>query len=368
METKKETNSNAGETVFELTPEKITSSKTKSRINKIFSRDFFTGFLAAGVICFLTLALAFGPIIKNWSALKPITIEQAKAKAEDFINNNLLKPGNKIAIKGAEDKNGIYKIVINTGTEKDIDTYITKDGKIFFPQAIDIEKAEKDKKNGAESDPSAAPKTELKKNDKPEVELFVMSHCPYGTQIEKGILPAIKTLGSKISFDIKFTDYAMHGEKELKEELAQYCIKSGEPAKFTTYLNCFLEDGDSARCQTKAAINAAKLKTCVAAADAKYKVTENFNDPAKKEWKGSYPPFNIYKDVNAKYGVQGSPTLVINGATVNSGRDSASLLKTICSAFNAAPKECEASLSAVAPAAGFGTGAAASSGSASCGN
>ncbi len=366
MEIKKEIGKNAGETVFELTPEKLILEKQKNNMGKIFSRDFFTGFIAAGLASFVILALVLGPLIKNWSIANPINIEQAKAKAESFINENYMKAGSKVIIKNIIDKNGLYQITLNTGAAKDIDTYITKDGKIFFPQAVDIEQTENDKKNAAAATP--APNVELKKSDKPEVELFVMSHCPYGTQIEKGILPAVSALGNKINFDIKFTDYAMHGEKELNEELAQYCIKTGEPAKFTAYLNCFLEDGDSARCQAKATINTAKLKTCVAATDKKFKVTENFNDSTKKAWKGSYPPFDIYKESNAKYGVQGSPTLVINGAIVNSGRDSAGLLKTICSAFNTPPKECEASLSAAAPAAGFGTGASASASSASCNN
>ncbi len=366
MEIKKETGENASETVFELTPEKLIPDKQKINMGKIFSRDFFVGFVTASLISALVLAVILGPIIKNWSVANPIDIGQAKAKAESFINDNLMKPGTKISIKNITDKNGLYEVTVNTGAADDINTYITKDGKIFFPQAMDIEKTETDKKSAAAATPT--PNIELKKSDKPEVELFVMSHCPYGTQIEKRILPAVSALGNKINFDIKFTDYAMHGEKELNEELSQYCIKTGEPAKFTSYLNCFLEDGDSARCQAKAAINAYKLKTCVAATDKKFKVTENFNDASKKAWKGNYPPFDIYKESNTKYGVQGSPTLVINGAIVNSGRDSAGLLKTICSAFNTPPKECEASLSATAPTPGFGTGAAASSGNASCGN
>ena len=36
------------------------------------------------------------------------------------------------------------------------------------------------------------------KKEKPEVELFVMSHCPFGTQIEKGMLPVARLLGDKI--------------------------------------------------------------------------------------------------------------------------------------------------------------------------
>ena len=60
---------------------------------------------------------------------------------------------------------------------------------------------------------------------------------------------------------------------------------------------------------------------------------------------------------NKQYDVQGSPTLIINGLQVESSRDSASLLKTICGAFNTEPEVCNtAKLSSASPSAGFGDG------------
>ncbi len=205
-----------------------------------------------------------------------------------------------------------------------------------------------------------------KKSDKPVVELFVMSHCPYGTQIEKGILPVAKALGDKINFQIKFTDYAMHGEKELREQLNQYCIQKEQPKKLFAYLDAFLKSGDSDASINESGIDKNKLVACVAKTDKEFKVLENFNN--KVGFKGSYPGFEIFKADNAKYGVAGSPTLVINGVQSESGRDSKSLLKSICSAFNDQPKECSTQLSGDAPAPGFGAGNAPSGGSGSgCG-
>ncbi len=324
---------------------------------------FLLGAIVMGLIAVGLINIMLIPLAKKLAVKNPITMEQAKTKTENFINENLMQPGSKIAIKETKEEYGLYKIIVNAGTGADIDTFITKDGKIFFPQAMDLEKIALEKKDSAAPTPA-----EIKKSDKPEVELFVMSHCPYGTQIEKGILPAVDALKNKINFDIKFTDYAMHGEAELKEELNQYCIKTGEPAKFNNYLKCFIESagGDSATCLKTADINAAKLKTCVAATDKKYNVMKNFAD--KTTWKGNFPSFDVYKESNIKYGVGGSPTLVINGVTTNSARDSASLLKAICSSFNTPPKECNTALSSTAPAAGFGTGAGSSGTDASCGN
>lgn len=198
---------------------------------------------------------------------------------------------------------------------------------------------------------------------KPKVELFVMSHCPYGTQIEKGILPAVKQLGDKIDFELKFVYYAMHGETEVKEQTNQYCIQKEQNSKFFDYLTCFLSSGDGKSCLSQAKIDENKLTACAASADKEFNITENLEN--KSSWlSGRYPQFDIYKADNQKYNVAGSPTLVINGGEVSTARDAASLLAAICAGFENQPNECQAKLSAQTPSAGFGTGtAAASSGS-----
>lgn len=293
---------------------------------------------------------------------KTISTETAKTKAEEFVNKFLMQGGSKATIKEITSEYGLYKLKIDI-TSDVVESYLTKDGKFFFPQALNVEEisAAKNGTDGASTEQAAPSATVTKKSDKPVVELFVMSHCPYGTQIEKGMLPVVETLGNKIDFELKFCNYAMHGEKELKEQLAQYCIMKDQGAKFNTYLKCFLEAGDSASCLDKAGINKGSLDSCVSKTDSAFKVMDNFTN--KVGYQGSYPGFDIYKADNAKYSVGGSPTLIINGEDIQSGRDSASLLATICSAFNNPPKECEAKLSSASPSAGFGT-AAASTGSA----
>jgi len=193
----------------------------------------------------------------------------------------------------------------------------------------------------------------------PEVEVFVMSHCPYGTQIEKGILPVIELLGDKVDFELKFCDYAMHGEKELDEQLIQHCIQKEQEDKLLPYLKCFLEAGDGTTCLTELEIDQPQLDACVAATDAEFKVTENFGDQAT--YKGRFPTFNVNKEGVDKYGVAGSPTLIINGVKASSGRDSASLLNAICYGFEEKPEECSQTLSSASPSPGFGFSAAASS-------
>lgn len=296
---------------------------------------------------------------------KVLTPEEAKAKAEKFVNENLVQPGTSITVEEVVEENGLYKVVVNFSGQK-YDSFMTKDGAQFFPQAYNIAEIEKEK-----ADATTAPATEVTKSDKPKVELFVMSHCPYGTQIEKGIIPVVETLKDKIDFEIKFCDYAMHGDKELQEELAQHCIKTTQNDKFIPYLKCFLGEGKSEDCRKQVGIDETTLKACITKTDTEFKVMASFND--KTTWlSGQFPIFDVNKDDNTKYGVQGSPTLVINGAQAESGRDSAGLLSVICNAFNTQPEECKAQLSSTAPSSGFGYEAAAadsgSTDSASCGN
>ncbi len=189
---------------------------------------------------------------------------------------------------------------------------------------------------------------------KPTVELFVMAYCPYGTQIEKGILPTIKALGNTVDFAVKFCDYSMHGEKEVDEEMTQYCIETQQSDKYQAYLGCFLQAGNSTDCLKSTGIDTTKLATCVSQTDSQYKVTASFND--KSTWiGGNYPPFAVYESDNKKYNVQGSPTLVINGVTTSASRDSKSLLDAICKGFTTKPAACSQKLSTAAPAPGFGT-------------
>jgi len=296
----------------------------------------------------IILALVGGYFsIKNKDAPKILSIEEAKAKVEDFVNNNLMPPGQKVTITGVEEETNLYKITIDVGQGQKIDTYLTKDGKKFFPQAMDTEEI-KTASSGQQTANEITNKT-----DKPAVELFVMSYCPYGTQIEKGIIPVIETLSNKIGFELKFCDYAMHGKTEIDEQLNQYCIQRQEPEKLLSYLKCFLEDGNSDTCLSTVGIDRVKLNTCVSATDGEFKITENFND--QSTWSsGQYPPFAVYEADTDKYGVSGSPTLVINGQKISSGRDASSLLAVICSGFNEQPEECNTELSSVSPAPGFG--------------
>ena len=246
---------------------------------------------------------------------------------------------------------------------QDLEIYTSLNGEVvFIPGLEPINKSEINLEGNETQTPQEIPKTE-----KPVVELFVMSHCPYGTQVEKGILPAVDVLKDSIDFEIKFVNYAMHDLLEVEEQLLQYCIQEEFNDKYNEYLYCFLEDGDTQRCLDKLEITRDSLDACITETDTKYDIMSSYED--KSSWvNGRFPKFLIHNEDNLKYGVQGSPTLVINGTVIESNRDPQSLLNTICSGFETLPRACNEVLSSQSPTPGFGfTETAGTTNTATCG-
>ena len=307
----------------------------------------------------IVIAAAGAYYFYGQKSIPSLTLEQAKTKAGEFINKNLVQGGATATISQVVEESGLFKISLKVG-DQDYTSFMTRDGKKFFTSGIDVEAIQKEKGAVQNQQSQTAPKTE-----KPSVELFVMSYCPYGTQAEKGILPVVDLLGDKIDFKLKFVNYLMHGETEMLENLRQYCIENQEPQKLNNYLICFLKAGDAQNCLVSEKIDAGKLASCEQTTDAQFKIKQSFAD--KNSWENpSYPPFAIFDADNQKYGVQGSPVLVINGTTLKTARDPESFKKAICSAFMNEPEACKTILSSVAPAPGFGEGSAANNSAGSC--
>ncbi len=314
---------------------------------------------AVASVVFLVIGIGIGYVLFTPAAT---VIEKSSVgnQVVDFINDNIVQEGTAATLGSVEEENGLLKITATyQGSEANI--YSTTDGSMIFlsqpiPTDTPVEKPE----------PTTPAPTSVPKSDKPEVELFVMSHCPYGTQAEKGILPAVRELGDKIDFKLRFVYYAMHPNAgEVEEQLAQYCIQKEQPDLFLDYLACFLKDSDSARCLEETGVDTDMLATCYAAADEEFDITANLEDT--ESWLSErFPLFNTDKTLNEKYGVGSSPTLIINGAKSNAGRSSASYLAGICAAFNNPPAECETELSAQSPGPGFGYDSVAAATAAGC--
>ena len=281
---------------------------------------------------------------ENFKEIDEINVEEATIKIIDFFS----KEDENLSLQYSSylDLGALYRIIF-IFNDQEVPISITKDGKYLLQEIeLDLEKQKQELEELKEQQANVAPEIqEIPKSDKPKVELFVMTHCPYGTQAEKGIIPVFELLGNKIEGDIRFVHYFMH-EPEETETPIQICIREEQPEKYLNYLSCFLEDGDSNRCLTEIGIDVNKLNLCISGKAEDYYVFDS--------------------ELSQNYGVGGSPTLVINGQIISSGRSSAEYLDTICSAFNIPPEECDEELNSVNPSPGFGYSESGSNNKASC--
>lgn len=291
----------------------------------------------------LLIALVFAVFMKSGGTGGVVSGNVAGENMVAFIN---AQGGGNAEYVSAEKEDSLYKVTVNYNGE-DIPIFVTLDGKYYVPNAVPLTA------DASASSPSAqepAP-VDVPKSDKPKVELFIMSYCPYGTQMEKGILPVVAALGGKIDFKLRYTHFTLHGDKEDKENFRQICIREEQGTKFLSYIQCTLnssdvyEPGNVSVCMKGLGIDVAKVDSCI-----KSKATDYYA---------------VDSQLSQGYGVQGSPTLVINGVQAQSSRSPAGILSLICSAFNNAPAECNVSLPTQGPSPGFGYTASATDSAAS---
>ena len=270
-----------------------------------------------------------------------------KAAEEKLLTNLNGMVGGGVTIINSTKLGNLYEVSVLYQSQV-IPVYITKDGKYMVMGVQEIVPAAVNTNTNTPTSSTSTP-TEIVKSDKPKVELFIMSYCPYGTQAEKGIIPAFEALGTSADTKIRFVHYTMHGEKEDTENSRQLCIREEQSAKFLPYLKCFLNASDATGCLKSTGVDTTKLNTCMGATG---KVKDYYAVDSR---------------LSNQYGVQGSPTLIINGVESSAGRNSASYLAGICSAFNTAPSACSKTLSTTNPSSGFGYGVTGAAASSSCG-
>lgn len=300
------------------------------------------------ILLIILLAVSVAMYSNKSGSSGALSSQAAADKSIKYINDNLLQPGSTATLNNVKEDAGVYIINISIGGREYL-SYSSLDGKLLFTNGIDMD--QKVPETNATQTAQPQKPVEVTKSDKPKVDLFIMTHCPYGTQAEKGIIPAMEAIKDKADVKVRFVHYFMHGDKEEQETYTQICIREEQNAKFWPYLKCFLNASDSAGCIKSTGVDSAKLDTCV-------------KDKAKTYYAAD-------SDLSKKYGVQGSPTMVINGGQADFyPRSPLTALSTICAAFNKAPSECSAKLSADNPAPGFGytaTPAATGATAASCG-
>lgn len=255
---------------------------------------------------------------------------------------------------------GDYVELYYTVAGQEMPVLVSKDYKYFYAGAYDfgttISQMETARQQAANQ--TAAQAQGIPQSSNPQVLMFVMSYCPYGNQAEAGLVPVIQLLGDKATFEPVYIVYpsgnecvdnngtkycSLHGNSELWQDVREKIIFNiyGEK-KWAEYVG---------RADSECTV--ASIDTCWATvADEtgvnKTAVTAEF-DASK------FQILDREIAMTTQYGVSGSPTIMINGATFNGGRTAQAYKDAICGAYTTAPAECSENVTAstaTAPASG----------------
>lgn len=164
--------------------------------------------------------------------------------------------------------------------------------------------------------------------EKAKLDFYVMSQCPYGTQVEDGVYPVLKKFGNAVQFSLNFianedagTFESLHGENEVKGNIVQLCAQKYNPDKFMDMIICQNKDaskipGNWESCAD--GLDKEKIKACYEGEEGKTLLSNSIK---------------ASNSVNA----QGSPTMYLNGQPYNGGRDETAFTRAICQSLKDHP-------------------------------
>jgi hypothetical protein len=171
---------------------------------------------------------------------------------------------------------------------------------------------------------------------KATLEMFVMSQCPYGIQVENAIAPVKEKLGGALDVQIQFigqkkedgTFTSLHGEPEVKGNTAQLCAGKQKPEKMLDFILCQNEDKSKIPenwkdCGSKLGFDAAALESCVGGEEGKQLLAASFDLAKEKK-------------------ARSSPTMFLDGQPYKGGRKSNDFMRAICATYgDQAPPPCK---------------------------
>jgi hypothetical protein len=168
-----------------------------------------------------------------------------------------------------------------------------------------------------------------------KLDFYVMSQCPYGTQVEDAIAPVLEKIGGDIDFNLHFivtenpdgTFKSLHGQPEVEGNIAQLCAIKYNPVKYMDMIVCQNKNagsipGNWESCAQSNGLAVDKIKSCYT------------GDEGKDLLRASITETN-------KVGATGSPTIYLNDQKYAGGRQENDFLRAICNSFeNDKPQAC----------------------------
>jgi hypothetical protein len=184
---------------------------------------------------------------------------------------------------------------------------------------------------------AATPAKKVKKDTAgaAKLEMFVMSQCPYGVQVENAIAPVKKQLGDRLDVSIHYIGsgdksslQSLHGPSEVKGDILQLCVNKLAPAKTLDFIICQNKnpravDSNWQDCAKEVGVDQKKLSACAEGDTGKTLLAASFEEAKNR-------------------GANGSPTMFLNGKPYEGGRKSRDFLRASCDTFSTnKPEACK---------------------------
>ena len=181
------------------------------------------GVIAIGVIIYVNVD--FG----DTSNPQTVTAQEAAENAIDFINDNILQGQATASLIETLEESGLYKMRFSIEGQE-IEAYITTDGKLLFPEAIDLSEVGGEAAAAELTIGNFSVSTDeiCRENEKPIVYFFGSDGCPFCSWEH----PIIQEVAGKFGNYISFHDN-MNGQDDM--DIFQRYSTGGVP---TLVLGC----------------------------------------------------------------------------------------------------------------------------------
>ncbi|MBN2801120.1 MAG: hypothetical protein JXX28_18420 [Deltaproteobacteria bacterium] len=153
-----------------------------------------------------------------------------------------------------------------------------------------------------------------------KLDLFVMSHCPYGARALIAANDVKKTFGDDMTVEVHFIGgvtptglSSMHGQPEVDDDLRELCAAHVAPAKGLDFAACISRDykrADWKACAASSGISADAIQGC-------------FDGEGPALLKASF-------EESGALGIGSSPTYMVNNTRIARAGDAASIQREFC--------------------------------------
>lgn len=310
--------------------EKIESSPKRNTFNlsKFLKKNY--SFILIGVLLIVLLSFL---VFENITGKCVYNSGISKSNLEEIVVGMYDHLGYDAEVSSIVSEDNFYKVSVSVEGSSEI-LHFTLDGKEFVPDGFILPVQDiLDSSKPTEVEEVV----EIPLSEKPIVDLYVMSFCPYGNLAEETMLPVYDLLKEDVDWNIRYivsekngVINSLHGQPETDQNIRELCVLNQYGLdsfwNFVSYVNnnC----GSDGNCWEDGAeelgLNVDDIKSCYE--------TDGFN-LMKEEAK-----------ISSEAGVGGSPTLIINGVQTDIVYDygnSESYKQVICSAFDVKPEKCD---------------------------